>query len=289
MGFVGVQSSSPCLNYFVPCRAPRTTKGTIRFLGPTKDAQPVFLNFKKGEEHQTNFGPSLEKVVDVTDLRHFEPPTTLAFEGIEWAYGPSILSEDKLLAPNKTDVEDFVRGPYFQECAQLVKEKTGATQSIAYNFRHWRIEEFSAKPLPNFHIDNDANCRSEPTACTRDKEAERWLTKRWGIVNCDNDHLRWLTLVPSKHGSDTVPIYTRNNYNTHFTALKPCPQFRFYYVSNLAPDEALIFVDIYSAGSGKPVTQSLGMAHGAFEDCNAPERVPRRRSIEVRCLVLYDD
>ncbi|TAQ88337.1 hypothetical protein B7494_g3357 [Chlorociboria aeruginascens] len=281
----------------VPWRSPSTTKGTIRFLGPTKDGEPAFLNFKKGEEHQTNFGPSLETVVDVTDLRSFEPPTTLAFEGIEWIYAPSILSEDKLLTPNNRDVEAFVRGPYFEECAQLVKERTGAARSIAYNFRHRRIEEdtnlldpykFSAKPLPNFHIDNDAQTAEvNLRRVLGDQEAEHWLSKRWGIVNVwrpVGDVVRqWpLALVDSRtveHGHDTVPIYTRNNYKTHFTALKPRPHFRFYYVSNLAPDEALLFVDFHSAGSGVE-SAALGMAHGAFEDHSAPEKVPQRRSIE---------
>ncbi|RSL59934.1 hypothetical protein CEP54_007076 [Fusarium duplospermum] len=104
-------------------------------------------------------------VVDVTDLRDFDPPTMLALEGIEWVYAPSILSEDKLLAPEKADVDALVRGPYFDECAQLVKDRTGAAKAIAYNFRHRRIEEntnlldpykFSSKPLPNLHMDNGA-------------------------------------------------------------------------------------------------------------------------------------
>lgn len=133
-------------------RSPSKTKGTIRFFGLTKDGKPAMLNFKKGEEDQTNFGPSLEKVVDVTDLRNFEPPTSLGFEGIEWVYAPSVLSEDKLLAPLKSDVEAFVRGPYFQECAQLVKDKKGAARSIAYNFRHRRIEEVWIKALSSIYI-----------------------------------------------------------------------------------------------------------------------------------------
>lgn len=128
-----------------------------------------------------------------------------------------------------------------------------------------------------------------------DDEADRWLTKRWGIANVwrpVGDVVRqWpLALVDSRSlsaSSDTVPIYTRNNYKTHFTALKPSPHLSFYYVSNLAPDEALVFVDFDSACSDD--ARSLGMAHGAFEDHSAPKVVPKRRSIEVRCLVLYDD
>lgn len=159
--------------------------------------------------------------------------------------------------------------------------------------------KFSAKPLPNFHMDNDAkiaevNLRN----VLGDEEANRWLTKRRGIVNVwrpVGDVVRqWpLAMVDSRTvvcGCDTVPIYTLNNYKTHFTALKFSPNFRFYYVSNLAPDEALLFVDFHSNGNGASSTApSLSIAHGAFDDHNAPDRVPRRRSIEVRCLVLYDD
>lgn len=134
-----------------PWKTARKTKGTIHFLGPTKDGKPAFLNFKKGEEHQTNFGPSLEKVVDITDLRHFEPQATLGIEGVEWVHAPSVLSEEKLLAPDTGDVEAFVRGPYFDECAQLVKERTGAAKAIAYNFRHRRIEHVRLEHLYVLH------------------------------------------------------------------------------------------------------------------------------------------
>ncbi|KAI0873248.1 hypothetical protein GGS24DRAFT_517781 [Hypoxylon argillaceum] len=291
----------------VPWLSPRTTEGTVRFLGPTKDSQPASLNFKKGEEHQTNFGPSLEKKVNVTDLRYMKPQTTLAFEGIEWVYAPSVLSEDKLLAHDKDAVEVFIRGQYFEECAGLVKNRTGAARSIAYNYRHRQIEEdtnladpykFSSKPLPNFHMDNDATTAEvNLRRVLGDEEAEHWLSKRWGIINVwrpVGDVVRqWpLALVDSSglRPSDIAPIYTRNNYKTHFTALKYSPKFRFYYVSNLAPDEALLFVDFLSGGkNAASLAPPLGIAHGAFEDHGAPEIVPKRRSVEVRCLVLYDD
>ncbi|KAL7949178.1 hypothetical protein V8C42DRAFT_362543 [Trichoderma barbatum] len=288
----------------VPWTSPKRTKGTIRFLGPTKDGKPAFLNFKKGQEHQTNFGASLEKVVDITDLRHFDPQTSLRVEGIEWVHAPTVLSEDKLLAPDTGDVEAFVRGPYFEECASLVKERTGAARAIPYNFRHRRIEQntnlhdpykFSNKPLPNFHMDNDAEtAKINLRRVLGEDEASRWLGKHWGIINVwrpIGDVVRqWpLALVDSRtisNGRDTAPIFTLNNYKTHFTALRPQPHFNFYYVSNLAPDEALLFVDYDSAHEENTV---VGVAHGAFEDHNAPKKVPKRRSIEVRCLVLYED
>jgi hypothetical protein len=155
--------------------------------------------------------------------------------------------------------------------------------------------KFSGKPLPNFHMDNDAETAAvNLRRVLGDEEADRWMGRHWGIVNVwrpVGDVVRqWpLALVDSRtiqYGRDTVPIYTLNNYKTHFTALRPQPHFGFYYVSNLAPDEALLFVDYDSAPRDSDGV--VGIAYGAFEDHNAPAKVPRRRSIETRCLVLYD-
>jgi hypothetical protein len=165
---------------------------------------------------------------------------------------------------------------------------------------------FSGKPLPNFHMDNDAaTAEANLRRVLGDDEASRWLTRRWTIINLWRplgDVVRqWpLALVDARTivvGRDTSPIYTLSNYKTHFTALKPQAHLRFYYVSNLAPDEALLFVDYDSkpraadggGGDDNGEATLVGMAHGAFEDHNAPAKVPRRRSIEVRSLVLYKD
>lgn len=145
-------------------------------------------------------------------------------------------------------------------------------------------------------MDNDAEtAKVNLRRVLGDEEASNWEGKHWGIVNVwrpVGDVVRqWpLALVDSrniKYGRDTCPILTLNNYKTHFTALKPQPHFDYYYVSDLAPDEALVFVDFDSKNQGKGT--AVGMAHGAFEDHNALPKVPNRRSIEVRCLVLYDD
>jgi hypothetical protein len=105
------------------------------------DGLPAYMNFRKGLEHLTNVGPSHKRVVDVTDLRCFEPPTTLDVEGVEWVQEPSCLSEDRLLCEDRGRVEAFVRGSYFNECAAIVQGRTGAAKVIPYNYRHRRIEQ----------------------------------------------------------------------------------------------------------------------------------------------------
>jgi hypothetical protein len=144
------------------------------------------------------------------------------------------------------------------------------------------------------HMDNDAQTAEvNLRRVLGDEEAERWLSKHWGIINVwrpvGETVRQWpLALVDStvfSRDEATQPIFTKNNYKSHFTALTYNPDYRFYYVSDLSPDEALLFVDYDSEPKGNLV----GMAHGAFEDHNSPLDAPLRRSIEVRCLVLYDD
>lgn len=142
-------------------------------------------------------------------------------------------------------------------------------------------------------MDNDA-ITAEVNLRTHlgDEEAERWLGKRWGIINVwrpvGDPVKQWpLGLLDSRaieRGKSTAQIFTKHNYKTHFNAVTYQPGYRFYYVSNLAPDEALLFVDYDS----KNQTNS-GMAHGAFEDLNSPNHAPPRRSIESRVLVLYEE
>lgn len=142
-------------------------------------------------------------------------------------------------------------------------------------------------------MDNDAqtaevNLRNH----VGDKEAEYWLTKRWGIINVwrpvGQVVQQWpLGLLDSRaieRGKSTAKIYTKHNYKTHFNAVTYQPGYRFYYVSNLAPHEALLFVDYDSKNE-----RNSGMAHGAFEDMRTLGNAPPRRSIESRVLVLYDD
>ena len=171
-------------------------------------------------------------------------------------------------------------------------------------------------------MDNDAETAAlNLRHALGEEEAARWLSpgpnmngrqkqkqRRWAIINLwrpVGDVVRqWpLGLVDARDvvkGRDTAPIYTLANYKSHFTALKPRDHFRFYYVSDLAPDEAILFVDfdsrchqgrLHEEGGEQMMSETpvVGMAHGAFHDHNAPERCPRRRSIEVRSLVLYDD
>ncbi|KAK4040941.1 hypothetical protein C8A01DRAFT_34998 [Parachaetomium inaequale] len=67
---------------------------------------------------------------------------------------------------------------------------------------------------------------------------------------------------------------------------------RFYYVKDMTPDEAMFIKCFDSWGEGKPGGRE-GVAaltpHTAFVDPATPEGAKGRESIEVRCLVFYEE
>ncbi|KAI1494012.1 hypothetical protein F5X96DRAFT_81026 [Biscogniauxia mediterranea] len=76
-------------------------------------------------------------------------------------------------------------------------------------------------------------------------------------------------------------------------AVAPSERHRFYYAKDLAPDEVLLLKCYDSWGEGEPHGGREGIAvrtpHTAFVDPATPADAPPRQSIEVRCLVFYDD
>lgn len=278
---------------------PQTTRATVRFFAGTTDSLRPVLDFQPGN-HTTNLKPSDQSIVDVMDIRFFDPPTQLAQEGCEWVRSTTKLREADLMVGDAKTVKSVIEDMYFKECAQLVKRCVNARKAVAYHYRHREqksdpddIQGFSSKPVLQFHIDNDSTTAERNLRNTLgDAEAESWLGRRWGIINIWRplgDVVRQypLALLDSREydvEKAAVEIRTTSNYKSHFLGLKELPEYKFYYVSNMAPDEALLFVD-YDSGSQSRVS---GLGHGAMFDHNSSSDVPLRRSIEVRVLVLYD-
>ncbi|KAK3309461.1 uncharacterized protein B0T15DRAFT_515561 [Chaetomium strumarium] len=72
----------------------------------------------------------------------------------------------------------------------------------------------------------------------------------------------------------------------------PSDRHKFYYVKDMTPDEVMLIKCFDSWGEGRPGGKK-GVAgytpHTAFVDPAAPEGAKPRESIEVRCLVFYDE
>lgn len=71
----------------------------------------------------------------------------------------------------------------------------------------------------------------------------------------------------------------------------PSEQHKFFYMKDMTPEEAMFIKCFDSRSQNVGGRQGLaGMTpHTAFIDPNSPADAPGRQSIEVRCLVFYDD
>lgn len=76
--------------------------------------------------------------------------------------------------------------------------------------------------------------------------------------------------------------------------IAPNEKHKFYYVKNMTPDSTMLIKCADSKGPGLPesdgtLTTASCCPHTAFDDPETPANAPSRRSIEVRCLVFFDE
>jgi hypothetical protein len=111
-------------------------------------------------------------------------------------------------------------------------------------------------------------------------------------------------LYPAHNGDDdrgkeALPVQTSDPASTEGYEVKgetygvlPGEGHRFYYVKDMTPEEAMFIKGFDSWGQGQPSGRE-GVAaltpHTAFVDPQTPEGARGRESIEVRCLVFYEE
>ncbi|KAF2753148.1 hypothetical protein EJ05DRAFT_495040 [Pseudovirgaria hyperparasitica] len=104
-----------------------------------------------------------------------------------------------------------------------------------------------------------------------------------------NDDDQELESIPAP---DTLESTAGYEVRGETYGIAPNSRHRFYYVKNMTPDSAMLIKCADSKGAGLP-DGSDGIAsccpHTAFVDPETPEDAPSRRSVEVRCLVFFDE
>lgn len=283
-----------------PGFVPTTTQASGSFLESTLDGAPAFVDISAGGSNVK----STEHSLNVINLRDYQPQVKLNVEGVEYVSFNSSLQEESLLHPDKAEVKSVVEKLYWPECAELVKKNTGAVEVVPYHWRHRQTPKnmqeqdaskgVSSKPVTHFHIDNDAStAEGSLKAALGEEEASRWLASgHWGIVNVwkpigDPAYQYPLAVVDVTKVNwqrDVEVVLTRNNYKNSINGLRFRDGFDYYYVKDLRADEALLFRNFDSQDG-----RGIGVPHAAVDDVNTPVGCPPRRSIEVRCLVLYSN
>jgi hypothetical protein len=200
--------------------------------------------------------------------------------------------------------EDAVRRVYYAEAAELARSVTGGKEAYVFDHLVRRREPGAPlsfgrrvsgdRPSANARVHNDYTEDSGPQRMRIVLESLRTphARGRYAIVNIWRSIAGPVLDAPlaiadarSVEANDLVAA------DVHYAArsgeiylVRHSPRHRWFYYSAMNRDEALVFKQ-YD-------TQTRGTArftpHAAFDHPDAPAGAPPRESIEVRCLVLYD-
>ena len=194
--------------------------------------------------------------------------------------------------------EDEVRRVYYREVEALVRAATGAAKVVVFdhNVRNMsKAEAGEAKTRrPVDYVHNDYTETSGPRR-VRDlldpAEADTLLRHRFAVINVwrpirgpVQDKPLAVLDARSMGPNDFVAtdlVYrdrTGEIYSVHHR-----PTHRWYYVSEMRPDEALLLKCYDSATDGR----ARFTAHSAFSNPSAPADAAPRESIEARTLVFF--
>jgi hypothetical protein len=200
------------------------------------------------------------------------------------------------LLRSPTQVRDFysreeVKAVYYPEVERLLRDALGASRVVVFdhNVRNSGRDDL-AQPSRRVHNDHTVNSAPRRVRDHLREDAEELLKHRFGIVNvwrpirgpvldsplalCDARSFTDADLIPS----DLVYRHVRGE--TSSVEFKP--EHRWYYFSQMKPDEVLLIRIHDSADDGRARLSF----HISFENPAAPG-APPRESIEVRALLFY--
>nr|A0A3G1DJG9.1 RecName: Full=Oxidoreductase R1; AltName: Full=Squalestatin S1 biosynthesis cluster protein R1 [Phoma sp. MF5453]AMY15069.1 putative non-heme iron dependent [Phoma sp. MF5453] len=290
-----------------------STSGVIGLWDGTTDGKEGFMDYANGD---TNVKQPKEYEIQVHDIRKLDPQPTLLKNGYELVDIPTVVTDEQFIESGKSDEGNaYIKDVYFAECKRIIEEVSGGVDLIipvSFRMREQKGEKESTTkklgniesryaPRPVAHLDRDT-----PTAITVLEEtvgkekAQELLSKhkRWAQVNVwrpiGNPATMW-PLCFLNH--DRIPTW---NYDTHVghvwslndprvsdrgqktydCVVKHDDRYDYHYVSDLRPEECLVFCSFDSI-------PKYAMPHSAFWDNNVPADAPNRRSIEVRSLVFF--
>ena len=270
-------------------RQPHVT-AALKYIVPTSDKPRSYMYEPPPGVPQTSATFEQHSTL-IRNLRPTAPRLSLDVEGFR-------------LLNHRSNVSDFysddeVRGAYYAEVENLVREATGAARVVVFDHTVRRrvagpgdgIDRPRREPVPRAH--NDYTTKSGPQR-VRDllpDEAERLLRRRFSIINVWRPIRGPLEDAPlalcdarSVAAEDLVAtdlLYKDRTGETYNVRHNPAQ--RWFYAPRMSRDEALLFRCYDSADDGR----ARFVPHAAFEDPTAPRTAIPRESIELRTLVFY--
>ncbi len=265
-------------------------RAPLQFMVPMDEKPQVIMSVNQAEPNKRT-GEFQITELEIADARGLDDQPQLDREGFELVTSP-------------TQVTDFydeeqIASIYYPECIALLKAETGA--SDVHIFDHTlRVQDAGKRethgtrlPVPIVH--NDYTEKSGPQRVhdlLEPEKAERFLSGRFSMVNIWRSFGKSAEAYPlASADGRTIPeedyiavdiVYHDRTGEIYQNAHSPGQ--RWYYFSDMVPDEAMLLKCFDTAQDGR----TRYTAHTGFENPNAPEGTPPRESIEVRTLLAFD-
>ncbi|KAK3905520.1 hypothetical protein C8A05DRAFT_30685 [Staphylotrichum tortipilum] len=249
---------------------------------------PFYVGRPLTEQSQSR--PTVSVDVDVTDITGRESKYTLDSHGFQLVKHES--REKRFLD------EDEIKGIYYPETEQLLKDVTGATRVFIFDHTIRREKDPNLPesafrgPVRNVHIDQSYSASVERVRYHLPEEAEELLQKRFQIINVwrpIKTILKDPLAVADAHSVEesdlvgTALIYPHRKGETY--AVRPNSAHRWYFKFAQRPDEVTL-IKCYDSATAPGIARRI--PHSAFVDPSQEDQYPRE-SIEVRTLVFYDN
>ena len=234
--------------------------------------------------------------ITVTNARHLDPAPTLDSHGFQLVVGPTDL--------DLMDT-DIVRGPFYQECRALLARATGCDEvrGGAHEYRNGfggQAGPRGVRPTPNgsggayaqgIHADMSPAVEDRFLTLVPDerhfesiniwRSANRETVRMMPLAVCDMRSVRPADIVfGDGQNTGNIKQYTK----VVDQRLIHGPHQRWYYFSDIAPDEVLLFRQ-YDTRQEELNLRTV--FHTAVEDPNSPSDAPMRYTIEVRMQAIY--
>ncbi|KAF2036108.1 hypothetical protein EK21DRAFT_96090 [Setomelanomma holmii] len=196
--------------------------------------------------------------------------------------------------------EQAIETAYYDECKQLLRNVTGANRINIFNHKvrrgptQWHHLGFNnlrnRGPVTKTHVDQSYNGAELRLRWEFPDEADQLVKRRYQIINIwrpietilkDPIAVADATSVPD---DDLVEAdMTENDFPGKQWVIRHNPNHRWYYKYRMTPEDVLL-IKCFDSNTRVP-RRAL---HSAFED-PAYRDAESRQSIEVRCIVCYDD
>lgn len=242
-----------CQQHAWPAHAPERVEAEVNYIRDSGE-RPVAYTYPAPAGTPQRSALLQPTRVAIRNARLLAQPASLEREGFQLVREASAVGD--------FEDEAQVRERYYPESIALLRRLTGAAEAVIFDHT-LRVDQAGREERglrePVRYVHNDQTLRSAPLALL------------------DARSLAFDDLV----ASDLV--YRDKVGETY--SVKPNPEHRWYYYPHLLPEEALL-LKIYD--SREDAQARLG-AHTAFDDPCTPADAPPRQSIELRCLLFFDE